>query len=75
MRLYWDIEASNLLNSESIDYTQSPYKIKDDFKSHCAVFIDVDTEIEYDFVQEDFSKIKQFLLDNCEELIVFVTIL
>lgn len=69
MRLYWDIEASNLLNSESIDYTQSPYKIKDDFKSHCAVFIDVDTEIEYDFVQEDFSKIKQFLLDNCDELI------
>lgn len=33
----WDIEATNLLNSESIDYTAIPYKLKDSFKIHCIV--------------------------------------
>src|SRR5690554_530219 len=33
----WDIEANNLLNSESIDYTSIPYKLKDSFKVHCIV--------------------------------------
>ena len=69
MRLYWDIEASDLLNSNSVDYTQSPYKLKDSFLSHCAVFIDIDTGIEYCFVQSEFKDVKQFLLDNCDELI------
>lgn len=70
MRLYWDIEASGLVNSDSVDYTQSPYQLKDDFAVHCAVFIDVDTLEEYDFVgHEQLLTVKQFLLENCEELI------
>lgn len=69
MRLYWDIEATNLLNSDSVDYTQSPYKLKEDFKVHCVVFIDVDTMIEYEFVGDEISKVKKFLEDNCTELI------
>lgn len=33
-----DIEASNLLNDDSIDYTASPYRLKETFDMHCAVF-------------------------------------
>lgn len=33
----WDIEANNLLNSESIDYLSIPYRLKDTFKIHCIV--------------------------------------
>lgn len=33
----WDIEANNLLNRESIDYTSVPYKLKENFKIHCIV--------------------------------------
>lgn len=35
--IVWDIEATNLLNSDSIDYTAVPYKLKDNFKIHCIV--------------------------------------
>lgn len=33
----WDIESTNLLNNETIDYLASPYKLKDTFKIHCIV--------------------------------------
>ena len=33
----WDIEATNLLNEETIDYTASPYKLKAAFGMHCIV--------------------------------------
>lgn len=68
-RLYWDIEATDLLNSNSVDYTASPYKLKESFKVHCVVFIDIDTLEEFEFVQEDIYKAKQFIIDNCKELI------
>ena len=32
----WDIEATNLLNKDSIDYTSVPYKLKD-YSIHCIV--------------------------------------
>ena len=70
MRLYFDIEATNLLNSDSVDYTQSPYRLKDSFKVHCLVLIDVDTLQEYEFVgHEQLCKVKDFLVANCDELI------
>jgi len=69
MRLYWDIEASGLLDASSVDYTQSPYKLKEDFKVHCAVFVDVDTMVEYTFVGEELSTVREFLLKDCDELI------
>jgi DNA polymerase I-like protein with 3'-5' exonuclease and polymerase domains len=70
MRLYWDIEATNLLNSDSVDYTQSPYQLKPDFKVHCAVFIDVDAEQEYEFVgHKELLGVKDFILNNATELI------
>jgi len=33
----FDIEASNLLNEDSIDYCASPWKLKDSFSVHCIV--------------------------------------
>lgn len=35
--LLFDIESNNLLNSESIDYSVVPYKLRDSFKLHCIV--------------------------------------
>ena len=33
----WDIEANNLLNNTTIDYTASPYCLKPTFAVHCIV--------------------------------------
>lgn len=33
----WDIESTNLLNNDTIDYLASPYKLKDTFNIHCIV--------------------------------------
>lgn len=37
MRITWDKETTGLLDESSIDYTASPFKLKDDFKTHCTV--------------------------------------
>ena len=39
MKLAWDIEANNLLNEETIDYTSVPYKLKPNFKMHVITAI------------------------------------
>jgi hypothetical protein len=43
MKWVFDIEATDLLRSSSLDYSQSPYKLKPDYKVHCVVFRNVDT--------------------------------
>lgn len=50
MRVILDIEANNLLNNDSIDYTRTPYRLKDSFKIWCICVIDIDTNEEYLFV-------------------------
>lgn len=55
MRITLDVEASGLLDETTIDYTSSPYKLKDSFKMWCIVCIDVDTDTVYRFVQEDIK--------------------
>jgi len=35
--IVWDIETSGLLNSDSIDYTAVPYKLKQSYALHCIV--------------------------------------
>jgi DNA polymerase I-like protein with 3'-5' exonuclease and polymerase domains len=52
MRLVFDIEANGLLNSTTVDYNSSPYRLKDHFKVHCAVFFDIDTKLMYRFVYD-----------------------
>jgi DNA polymerase I-like protein with 3'-5' exonuclease and polymerase domains len=53
MRVVFDIESTNLLNSDTIDYTTSPYTLKDSFKIHCIVAKDIDTGKIYKFVQDE----------------------
>lgn len=43
MIITYDIETNGLLNSDSIDYCASPYKLKDSFKMHCVVVEEHDT--------------------------------
>lgn len=49
MKVTWDIEANKLLNQESIDYTVSPYTLKDSFKIHCIVVEEHDTGLIHAF--------------------------
>lgn len=39
----WDVEATHLLNEESIDYNASPYRLKPEFEMHCIVVEDHNT--------------------------------
>jgi len=45
----WDIEANGLLDATTVDYTASPYKLKNDFKMHCIVVVDKTTKQVYAF--------------------------
>lgn len=58
MRIVFDIEASGLLNNETIDYNSSPYKLKDTYRIWCIVCKDIDTKEVYVFrenqVKTDF---------------------
>lgn len=70
MRLAFDLEASGLLDESTVDYTASPWELKDCFKVHCAVFLDIDTGTYYKFVQEEcYTLLKPWLLENATELI------
>jgi hypothetical protein len=70
MRLAFDIEATGLLNESTVDYTASPFKLKDDFKIHCAVFLDIDSGEYYRFVQDEvYSSLKSWMQENVTELI------
>lgn len=71
MRIVWDTEATNLLNHDSIDYTASPYKLKDDYRIHCIVAKDTETGQKWRFVGESEVKdgFPQFLFDNATAVI------
>jgi len=60
MRICYDIEANNLLNSETIDYSKTPYKLKSSFKVHCLVAKDIDTGEVYKFYQDTLQNIPKF---------------
>jgi hypothetical protein len=62
-RWAFDIEASGLLDHTSVDYTQSPYKIKDNFVIHCICFLDLDTGQQVNFVRTDYATHEDFAYD------------
>lgn len=37
MDITWDIESTGLLDESAIDYTQSPYAMRESYKFHCVV--------------------------------------
>lgn len=66
----FDLEANGLLDDSTIDYNSSPYKLKPEFKIHCAVFINMNTDEEVSFVGKDvYTKLKPWVLANCTHLI------
>lgn len=72
LRLIFDGEAKNLLNSDSVDYTASPYCIKDDRFIHCFEFKVYKEDKRFFFGPEDVynGKLKKFLLEeDIDELI------
>lgn len=75
-RWAFDIEASGLLDHTTVDYTQSPYKLKDNFVIHCICFLDLDTGHTVDFVRTNYPTHEEFrlyVLDFIEEYVqVFI---
>ena len=66
----FDIEATGLLDDSTVDYCASPWRLKDNFKIHCIVAIDVETGDTYEFVQEDcYTKFPQFAKENIDTII------
>jgi hypothetical protein len=61
VRVVFDIEANNLLNEQSIDYTTKPYTLRDSFEVHCIVCKNIDSGEIHTFVQEEVkSKFPEF---------------
>lgn len=60
MKVVLDIEATNLLNSETIDYTTSPYTLKDTFRIHLIVCKNIENDeifvFRKDAVYNEFPK-------------------
>lgn len=51
--IVWDLEGTGLLDEKSIDYTASPFKIREDYKLHCAVILEKDYNIIHCFYDGD----------------------
>lgn len=76
LRVVWDSEAKNLLNSESIDYTASPYCLKDPEFVHCVGFVDADSDQEWLFTPEQVRRGEhiEFIMEHVVEMIGHNTI-
>lgn len=49
----FDIESSSLLDDSTVDYTASPWKLKESFKIHCIVAVCLDDGEVVKFVQQE----------------------
>jgi len=69
MKLVFDIEASGLLNDETIDYTASPYVLKDHYKFHCLVIKNIDTGEVLEYDPDTFKEGVEYIKTNATTLI------
>jgi len=69
MKLVFDIEANGLLNDETIDYTASPYVLKDHYKFHCLVIKNIDTGEVLEFDPQTFKNGVEYIKTNATTLI------
>jgi hypothetical protein len=69
MKLVFDIEASGLLNDETIDYTASPYVLKDHYKFHCLVIKNIDTGEVLEYDPDTFKNGVEYIKANATTLI------
>ena len=65
-----DIEANNLLNENSIDYTTIPYKLKDDFKIHCIGLVDLHSDEEILLEGDDCVERFREILKTCSRIVM-----
>ena len=72
----WDKEAKNLLNSQSIDYSASPFKLKDPEFVHCTGFVDLNSDREWMFDPAATRRHEHidFIMEEVDELIGHNTI-
>lgn len=69
-RYCFDIESTGFLDDSTVDYNASPWKLKDDFKIHCIVATNIDTEESFDFVQEEcYTKFRPWVKENVDVII------
>jgi hypothetical protein len=69
MRYIIDIEATNLLGP-SLDYSVMPYRLTPEFKIHCVVIRNIDSNAVKTLVQSEITKANmQKALKDCTELI------
>jgi hypothetical protein len=69
MRLIFDFEANNLLNSETVDYASAPFRLKPTFSVWCLAIRDVDTNASYLFEGEDVKNGVKMLVEEATEII------
>lgn len=72
MRLVFDIEANGFVDESNVDYTASPFKLKDHFKVWCIVACDVVTNKYYLWEPEQVARgdFKKFIQTEDIECIV-----
>ena len=69
-RWCFDIEATGLLDDTTVDYTSSPWKLRDNFKLHCIVAICLDDGEVVKFVQEEcYTKFRPWVKENVGTII------
>ena len=69
MRLVFDIEANGLLNDETIDYTASPYVLKDHYEFHCLVIKNIDTGEVLEYDPHTFKNGVEYIKTNATTLV------
>ena len=69
-RWCFDIESSSLLDDSTVDYTASPWKLKENFKIHCIVAICLDDGEVVKFVQQEcYDLFPAWVKDNVGTII------
>lgn len=69
-RYCFDIETTGLLDDSTVDYTASPWKMRDGYKIHCIVAIDLDTKEVFEWVQEEcYTKFRPWVKENVSTIV------
>ncbi|QIQ63808.1 putative DNA polymerase [Pseudomonas phage vB_PaeM_VL12] len=68
-RVVFDIEATGLIGEGTVDYTASPWRLKEDFKLHCAVARDIDTDEVFKWGPDEVMDFAKWLGEECSVVI------
>ena len=69
-RYCFDLETSGFLDDSNVDYTASPWRLRDSFKLHCIVATDIDTGETFEWVQDDcITNFRAWVHENVEMIV------